>query len=82
MEVWDIEMDQGVRRYLLLHYLGVRNGRAEVTGLEEFSDSDWNELCHEVFRHEVASLLYHRFRTTDIDIHVPMEIMQTLQEIY
>ena len=44
--------------------------------------ADWDEFILESLRGEVTPLLYHLFRTTNTDVHIPAEVMLKLEDFY
>ena len=75
-------MDQETKDELLVYCLRIGAGETKPARLERLSDSDWDEIVQRSDSHGLAPLLYHRFGTTSLRVHIPTGAMEMLQRIH
>jgi hypothetical protein len=75
-------MDQKIEDHLLLYCLNTGTGEKEASRLETLSPVEWDDIIQLSIEHRVTPLLYHRFKTKNVNNHVPIRVMHRLQEAY
>ena len=73
-------MEQRAKRELLLHCLSMENDEITSSCFEYLSTDDWDEFIVESLRVGVTPILYHLFKTNNIETNIPAGVMLKLED--